>query len=295
MKYGAIDIGTNAARLLIGRIVEGSEGPYLNKISYTRIPLQLGKDVFDKGEISKQKIKNFINSIKAFKIIADIHECKKLRVVATSAMRESKNAGLIIDNIHEQTGVTIEVISGDEEARTILKAFELIEFNNEDPFIIIDVGGGSTEISIFENGNKKSSKSFKIGTLRLINKKVKENCWDKIQEWILENIQTDHTYKIFGTGGNINKIHKILEGKQMVALQKESIVALKNKLEAMSNLERMHHYSIKPDRTDVIIPAMDIFLFILNQLNANSITVPKIGLSDGIIYKLHLSDKLTTE
>ncbi|MAO32109.1 MAG: exopolyphosphatase [Crocinitomicaceae bacterium] len=295
MKYGAIDIGTNAARLLIGKIVESSEGPYLNKISYTRIPLQLGKDVFEKGEISNEKIKNFVNSITAFKIIADIHECNKLRVVATSAMRESSNADLIIKKINQKTGVKIEVISGDEEARTILKAFELIEFNKEDPFIIIDVGGGSTEISIFENGNKKSSKSFKLGTLRLLNKKVKENCWDKIQDWITENIQSDHDYKIFGTGGNINKIHKILEGKQMVALEKEAIIELKNKLIPMSNLERMHQYAIKPDRADVIIPAINIFLFILEKLNANSITVPKIGLSDGIIYKLHLSDTLTTE
>ena len=290
IRKAVIDLGTNTFNLLIAEFSEKKWTVIYNQ----KIGVLLGMGGINSQTIAEDAMARGIQAMVKFKDICDDYMVHPM-AIGTSALRDAKNKNIFINDVHKKTGIKIEVISGDEEARTILKAFELIQFNKEDPFIIIDVGGGSTEISIFENGNKKSSKSFKIGTLRLINKKVKENCWDKIQEWILENIQTDHTYKIFGTGGNINKIHKILEGKQMVALQKESIVALKNKLEPMSNLERMHHYSIKPDRTDVIIPAMDIFLFILNQLNADSITVPKIGLSDGIIYKLHLSDTLTTE
>ncbi len=293
MKFGAIDIGTNAARLLIGRIIESDEGLYLNKISYTRIPLQLGKDVFDFGEISKKKSKKLIQTMKAFKIIADIHETNQITAVATSAMRDAKNSAFIIDKIKKKTGVNLVVISGKQEAKTILKAFELLEFNQKESFIVIDVGGGSTEINIFENGNNKSSKSFDIGTLRLLNNKVKKSKWNDLNNWLLEHIDSSHNYKIFGTGGNINKIHKILEGKYMKGIKTKAIMGLRKKLIPLDNDRRMHDFFIKPDRTDVIIPAMDIFLHILNKLEADSIIVPKIGLSDGLIYKMHLSKKLS--
>jgi len=293
MKFGAIDIGTNAARLLIGRIIESDEGLYLNKISYTRIPLQLGKDVFDFGEISEKKSKKLIQTMKAFKIIADIHETNQITAVATSAMRDAKNSAFIIDKIKKKTGVNLVVISGKQEAKTILKAFELLEFNQKESFIVIDVGGGSTEINIFENGNNKSSKSFDIGTLRLLNNKVKKSKWNDLNNWLLEHIDSSHNYKIFGTGGNINKIHKILEGKYMKGIKTKAIMGLRKKLIPLDNDRRMHDFFIKPDRTDVIIPAMDIFLHILNKLEADSIIVPKIGLSDGLIYKMHLSKKLS--
>jgi len=152
MKFGAIDIGTNAGRLLIGQIINGENGPYLNKISYTRVPLQLGKDVFEHDIITDKKKKKLLQSIKVFKILIDIHEIDEISAVATSAMREAENSSSIIEKIKRKTGIDLKIISGKEEAKTILKAFELLEFNKQDPFIVIDVGGGSTEINIYEDG-----------------------------------------------------------------------------------------------------------------------------------------------
>ena len=293
MKFGAIDIGTNAGRLLIGQIINGENGPYLNKISYTRVPLQLGKDVFEHNIITDKKKKKLLQSIKVFKILIDIHEIDEISAVATSAMREAENSSSIIQKIKRKTGIDLKIISGKEEAKTILKAFELLEFNKQDPFIVIDVGGGSTEINIYEDGNNKSSKSFKIGTLRLLNKKVKQSHWKELEQWMDDNISSSRIYKIFGTGGNINKIHKILEGKKMQAINKEQIIQLRDLLLPIDNYKRMHDFGIKPDRIDIIIPAMDIFLYILNKLDADSIIVPKIGLSDGLIYKMYLSNTTT--
>ena len=293
MKFGAIDIGTNAGRLLIGQIINGENGPYLNKISYTRVPLQLGKDVFEHNIITDKKKKKLLQSIKVFKILIDIHEIDQISAVATSAMREAENSSSIIEKIKRKTGIDLKIISGKEEAKTILKAFELLEFNKQDPFIVIDVGGGSTEINIYEDGNNKSSKSFKIGTLRLLNKKVKQSHWKELEQWMDDNISSSRSYKIFGTGGNINKIHKILEGKKMQAINKEQIIQLRDLLLPIDNYKRMHDFGIKPDRIDIIIPAMDIFLYILNKLDADSIIVPKIGLSDGLIYKMYLSNTTT--
>ena len=293
MKFGAIDIGTNAGRLLIGQIINGENGPYLNKISYTRVPLQLGKDVFEHNIITDKKKKKLLQSIKVFKILIDIHEIDQISAVATSAMREAENSSSIIEKIKRKTGIDLKIISGKEEAKTILKAFELLEFNKQDPFIVIDVGGGSTEINIYEDGNNKSSKSFKIGTLRLLNKKVKQSHWKELEHWMDDNISSSHSYKIFGTGGNINKIHKILEGKKMQAINKKQIIQLRDVLLPIDNYKKMHDFGIKPDRIDIIIPAMDIFLYILNKLDADSIIVPKIGLSDGLIYKMYLSNTTT--
>ena len=293
MKFGAIDIGTNAGRLLIGQIINGENGPYLNKISYTRVPLQLGKDVFEHNIITDKKKKKLLQSIKVFKILIDIHEIDQISAVATSAMREAENSSSIIEKIKRKTGIDLKIISGKEEAKTILKAFELLEFNKQEPFIVIDVGGGSTEINIYEDGNNKSSKSFKIGTLRLLNKKVKQSHWKELEHWMDDNISSSHSYKIFGTGGNINKIHKILEGKKMQAINKKQIIQLRDVLLPIDNYKKMHDFGIKPDRIDIIIPAMDIFLYILNKLDADSIIVPKIGLSDGLIYNMYLSNTTT--
>ena len=293
MKFGAIDIGTNAGRLLIGQIINGENGPYLNKISYTRVPLQLGKDVFEHKIITDKKKKKLLQSIKVFKILIDIHEIDQISAVATSAMREAENSSSIIEKIKRKTGIDLKIISGKEEAKTILKAFELLEFNKQEPFIVIDVGGGSTEINIYEDGNNKSSKSFKIGTLRLLNKKVKQSHWKELEHWMDDNISSSHSYKIFGTGGNINKIHKILEGKKMQAINKKQIIQLRDVLLPIDNYKKMHDFGIKPDRIDIIIPAMDIFLYILNKLDADSIIVPKIGLSDGLIYNMYLSNTTT--
>jgi exopolyphosphatase / guanosine-5'-triphosphate,3'-diphosphate pyrophosphatase len=291
MKFGAIDIGTNAARLLVGEVDKENGHSFVKKISYTRVPLRLGEEVFEDGKISKKKIDHFIKTIQAFKLIADIFDVKKLRAVATSAMREAENGAKIIELIKEQSGVEIEIISGDEEAELIFGTFFLLDFDKMQPFIVIDVGGGSTEVSVFESGERIASKSFQIGTIRILKGKVKGDIWLEIHDWISSHVDLTSPHKIFGTGGNINKVHKILGISQMEPLAVQKMQTLRNELIALTLAQRVEHFQLKPDRADVIIPAIDIYLYILNELNCAEIIVPKIGLSDGMIYQMHLNSK----
>lgn len=286
MKFGAIDIGTNAARLLIGEVVNESGHSFVKKISYTRIPLRLGEEVFENGKISKKKAEHFVKTIKAFKLISEIFEVKQLRAVATSAMRESTNAKKVLEKIKTEAQVDIEVISGDEEAELIFGTFFLLDIDKTDPFIVIDVGGGSTEISVFESGERVASKSFQVGTLRILKEKVDKNIWSDIHEWISKHVDLTSPHKIFGTGGNINNAHKILGTKHLDAIQYRDLRSLRDKLFELNLEERAEIYQLKQDRADVIVPALDIYIYIMNELKSFEIYVPKIGLSDGMIYKM---------
>lgn len=290
MNYAAIDVGTNAARLLIGEVVHQDGKSFVKKISYTRIPLRLGEEVFEDGKISKKKVQDFINTIKAFGLIASIFDVKRLRAVATSAMRESKNGQKIVDKIKEETGITLEVISGDIEAELIFGTFFLLEIEKEMPFIVIDVGGGSTEVSVFEKGERVASKSFEIGTIRLLKEKVDKNIWSDIHEWMLQHVDLSDQHQLFGTGGNINKAHKIIGVKDNQPVRLSQLENLKRDLSALSLDQRMSEYQLKPDRADVIVPALDIFTYIMKEMGANEIIVPKIGLSDGMIYAMYKED-----
>jgi exopolyphosphatase/guanosine-5'-triphosphate,3'-diphosphate pyrophosphatase len=286
MKFGAIDIGTNAARLLIGEVVQESDHAFVKKISYTRIPLRLGEEVFENGKISKKKAEQFSKTIQAFKLISEIFDVKELRAVATSAMREAANAHKIIEKIRDEAGVEIEVISGDEEAELIFGTFFLLDFDKKEPFIVIDVGGGSTEISVFESGERVASKSFEIGTLRILKSKVERNIWTTIHEWIARHVDLTSPHRIFGTGGNINNAHKLLGGKHLEGIKTEEIRSLRNMLNELDLEQRAEQFQLKQDRADVIVPALDIYLYILDELKSVEISVPKIGLSDGMIYHL---------
>jgi exopolyphosphatase/guanosine-5'-triphosphate,3'-diphosphate pyrophosphatase len=288
MKFGAIDIGTNAARLLIGEVCQSEDHNYVKKISYTRIPLRLGEDVFEIGKISKEKSKHTLDTIKAFKLIAKIFEVNRIRAVATSAMREAANSEKIIKKVEEKTGIAIEVISGQEEADLIFGTFLLLDFDKENPFVVIDVGGGSTEISFFNSGKKVASKSFEVGTIRLLKGKVEEFVWQNIENWLKENIPQNDKMLLFGTGGNINKIHKILGCKDDEQVSSKNIKKLYKSLATLSVEDRIDLFHLKPDRADVIVPAIEIYLFIMEKIGLHKIGVPKIGLSDGMIYKMFL-------
>lgn len=287
MKFGAIDIGTNAARLLVGEVEVVGNHSFVKKISYTRVPLRLGDEVFENGIISTKKATDFSKTIQAFSLIAETFNVKKLRAVATSAMREAINAKEVIAQIKKESDVTIEVISGDEEAKLIFGTFFLLDFDKTAPFIVIDVGGGSTEISVFENGTRIASKSFQVGTIRLLKEKVATTIWSEIHEWIIQHVDLNSPHKLFGTGGNINKVHKMIGKSQSATLDMSAIIKLRDKLDKLSIEERTDKYQLKPDRADVIVPAMNIYLYILNELSCTQITVPKIGLSDGMIYAMH--------
>jgi exopolyphosphatase/guanosine-5'-triphosphate,3'-diphosphate pyrophosphatase len=290
MKYGAIDIGTNAARLLVGEVTQEGGYSYVKKISYTRIPLRLGEEVFENGIISPKKTEKFLKTIESFRLISEVFEVKKLRACATSAMREAKNGLEVRDLIKEKTGVEIEIISGSEEAELIFGTFLLLDFDKVTPFIVIDVGGGSTEISVFEKGERIASKSFEIGTIRLLKKKVKDSIWKDIHDWIIQYVDLTCPHNIFATGGNINKVQKIIGGNSMQPIALKKIQKLRDNMNDLSIEERINKFQLKEDRADVIVPAMDIYIYILKELGADSVIIPKIGLSDGMIYDLFLID-----
>jgi len=287
MIFGAIDIGTNAARLLIGEIIQERKKSFVKKISYTRIPLRLGDDVFDTGKISKHKLEAFVKTMKAFGLITEIFEVSKLRAVSTSAMREAKNAEKVIQKIKKETGIDLEIISGQEEAELIFGAFDLLNLPVDVPFLVIDVGGGSTEISVFEKGNRVASRSFDVGTIRMLKSKVNKNVWTEIKQWIQLYVDLSDEHQIFGTGGNINKVHKLLSEHDADSISLKDMRDLSDKLTFLSIEERMSEYKLKPDRADVIVPALEIYTYVLNELSAEKISVPKMGLSDGIIYDFY--------
>lgn len=291
MKYAAIDIGTNAARLLIGEVTKNNGHSYVQKISYTRVPLRLGFEVFTDGYISDQKKEQFIKTIRAYKLIAEVYDVKNLRACATSAMREADNGLEVKKKIKEETGVNIEIIHGEEEANIIFSTFFLLAFDKASPFLVIDVGGGSTEVSVFEEGKKIAGKSFNIGTIRMLKNKVSPTIWEEINFWIDKNIDTKMPHKVFATGGNINKMHKLLNKRFMQPIKSREFQRLYRKLRKMSYEQRIETYQLKPDRADVIVPACEIYSFILGKLDYKEIFVPKIGLSDGMIYTMFKKEK----
>jgi exopolyphosphatase/guanosine-5'-triphosphate,3'-diphosphate pyrophosphatase len=282
MKIGVIDVGTNAAKLKICDVTNSE----IRTLYQARIPLRLGDDVFDNEYISERKKTQLIHTIQAFHSTCLAFEVENIRAVATSAMRIAKNAKEIVEEIKSSINIDLEVISGDEEARLIQEGFSLLDFDKSKPFLIIDVGGGSTEISIFKNGQKSSSKSFELGAIRLLRNKENETIWQELIDWLNEFIKNSNDLLVFGTGGNINKVQKILSTKNEETISVEKIIELHQKMLPLSFEERMSTFDLKADRADVIVPAMEIFIFILKNLQVNSISIPKIGLSDGVIVDL---------
>ena len=220
----------------------------------------------------------------------DLKSCstiKNIRAVATSAMRIAENSKNVIEEINTQTGVKIEVISGDEEAKLILGGFSLLNIPKKIAFIVIDVGGGSTEISVFENGQRIASKSFELGTIRILKGKTNPEIWSDLTMWIKENVDVLEDHLLFGTGGNIQKAHDIIAQKANDSLSLIEIEKLQAELAPLSLTERMKRFSIKEERADVLVPALDIYIYILKELNIRTLQVPNIGLSDGMIYAMH--------
>jgi exopolyphosphatase/guanosine-5'-triphosphate,3'-diphosphate pyrophosphatase len=279
MKIGVIDVGTNAAKLKICKV----NSEEISTLYQTRIPLRLGDDVFDNERISETKKEQFIHTIQAFYSTCLAFELDKIRAVATSAMRIAENAQEIIREIKSNVKLDLEVISGDEEARLIQEGLSLLDFDKTKPYLIIDVGGGSTEISTFENGEKIAAKSFELGAIRLLRHKENETIWQDLTDWLTNSIGIEHEIRVFGTGGNINKVHKILATSNSDQISLFKIKELHQEMFPLTFQERMTKFDLKVDRADVIVPAMEIFIFILEKLQVNSISIPKIGLSDGII------------
>lgn len=288
MKLAAIDIGSNAIRLLINRIWQTEEGIKVIKESLIRVPVRLGEVSFTTGHIGLQKEKKLIKTFKAFKNLMDIYEVEDFMVCATSAMREAENHKEIIKRVEEKTGIHIDVIDGKTEAELILSTMTLQKLELQGDYLYIDVGGGSTEISYIKNGVPKKSKSFKIGTVRLLKNKVDPQAWQRMSKWIADEVETidaDNLIAI-GTGGNINKLFKlagIVGTKVIKTSQLQETVDL---VQSLTYDQRIEQLSLKPDRADVIIPASNIYMHVLNQVGIKKMIVPKVGLSDGMILKL---------
>jgi exopolyphosphatase/guanosine-5'-triphosphate,3'-diphosphate pyrophosphatase len=284
--FGAIDIGTNAARLFIGYVQGKKQGTYIKKVSLTRGPLRLGEDVFSSGEISNEKLQRFEATMIAFKHLMHAFEVKAFRACATSAMREATNGEDIRNYLLQKTGVNIEVIPGDEEANIIFSNFFTGGYDKNQSYLFIDVGGGSTELTILKEGTKINSRSFPLGTLRILKNRVTENTWTEIHEWIAENTKKYDLNAAVGTGGNINKIFKLLEKKTQDPIHIYELESMTRYLSGMSLEDRMDKFQLKPDRADVIVPAGQIYHAVMQNAGIDKILVPKTGLADALIYQL---------
>ncbi|MGE5356499.1 MAG: exopolyphosphatase [Deltaproteobacteria bacterium] len=289
--YAAIDIGTNAGRIMIGKIVIENDHEIVQPIQLVRAPLRLGEDVFETGEISPAKLKKFILTMKSFKLLAAAYDVKNIVSYATSAMREASNRDYVIDKIYKKTKLQIEVIDGDREAELIFKSFNFSEFRDTLPHLFIDVGGGSTELTIFSKNDNKISKSFQIGTIRMLKKKVQEGIWQIIENWLKENTLKADKITAIGTGGNINKISQLARKRYLEPVNLNELKDTYEYLVSMSVEDRIDQLRMNPDRADVIVPATEIYIRIMQMAGIDLIYVPKMGLTDGMILEQYYQYK----
>lgn len=287
-KFAAIDIGSNAVRLLISTITE-QEGrePIFKKTSLVRVPIRLGADVFLSRTISSENIRRMTDTMQAFKLLMKAHRIEKFRACATSAMRESENGVEVTQRIEEETGLEIEIIDGKDEAAIIAATDLHALIQTDKTYLYVDVGGGSTEFTLYSNGRTITSRSFKLGTVRLLNESVPDEAWKEVEEWIRKVTKDYSKIDLIGSGGNINNIFKSsgkANGKPLSFLYLSSYYQL---LLSLTYEERITELNLNQDRADVIVPAAKIYLSAMKWTRARWIHVPKIGLSDGIIRSLY--------
>jgi len=289
-KLAGIDIGSNAVRLLVTNVItEKDEKPSFKKSALVRVPIRLGADSFIKGKISEENKVRMIKAMNAFKLLMEVHGVEKYYACATSAMRDASNGVDVIQEIFEKTSVKINIIDGKKEAAIIFSTDLSDVIESDKPYLYVDVGGGSTEFTLFSNGEIINSKSFKIGTVRLLNysKNEAHKIWEDIEIWIKENTKNLKKVALIGSGGNINKIYK-LSGKQLG--KPLSLIYMKAHyqfLKQMTYEQRISEMGLNPDRADVIIPATKIYINAMKWSGATKIYVPKIGLADGIVKSLY--------
>lgn len=287
-KYAAIDIGSNAMRLLVTNIVEqeGSE-PQFNKSSLVRVPIRLGQDSFTVGEISEENMLRMAKAMQAFSLLMQVHKVERFKACATSAMREADNKQEVIDYIKSESGIEIDIIDGRKEA-SIIASSDLGQYMQSDKtYLYVDVGGGSTEFSLFDSGKIVASRSFKIGTVRLLNHMVNEVVWIEIEKWIRNIVCEYENIAVIGSGGNINKLFKLTGKTQDKPLSYLGLQSLYSQLNQLTYEERISKFGLNPDRADVIVPASKIYLNSMKWSGAKQMYVPKIGLSDGIVKAMY--------
>ncbi|WP_455591192.1 Ppx/GppA phosphatase family protein [Bacteroides sp.] len=290
VNYAAIDIGSNAVRLLIKCVnEENSEEGLMSKIQLIRVPLRLGEDSFTTGEISKEKAVKLLRLMKAYKQLMRIYEVVDYRACATSAMRDAANGKEIVRRIKQKTGICIEIIDGQEEAHIVYDNHIEQLFESGQNYLYVDVGGGSTEINLISDGELKSSHSYNIGTVRMLSGMVKDGVKEQLRADLEAIAKEFAPINIIGSGGNINKLYRLAEkkDKKSAFLPIKSLQDMYESLKVLSKEQRIKQFKLKPDRADVIVPAAEIFLEVARQVQATGISVPTIGLSDGIIDSLY--------
>ncbi len=287
-KYAAIDIGSNAMRLLIANIVEQDEKEtQFNKSSLVRVPIRLGQDAFTVGSISEENIDRMCDAMKAFNLLMKVHKVEQYKAFATSAMREAYNGKEVTEIIKKKTGIKIEIIDGKKEAAIIASSDLHTLIKTDKTYLFVDVGGGSTEFTLFSDGKMIVSRSFKAGTVRLLNDMVHELVWDEIEKWIRSNTEEYDEVTLIGSGGNINKLFKMSGKSQDKPLSYIYMNSQYSFLNSLTYEQRISELGLNSDRADVIIPATRIYLNAMKWSGARNIYVPKIGLADGIVKAMY--------
>lgn len=288
MKFASIDIGSNAIRLLFCNVYEKPNGETIfKKASLIRVPLRLGEDAFLFKKISDDKCGKMVKTMRAFKDLIDVHEVISYRACATSAMRESENGNELIARIKIEAGIEIEIIDGATEAEIIYSNHIEAVLNKKKAYLYIDVGGGSTELTIFDNNQIVASKSFNIGTIRILQNSVDKEAWNIMCDWIKVSTQNHLPLMAIGSGGNINKLYSMTKKKEDRTISFRKLNELHAMLSAYTYDERIKLLGLNPDRADVIIPAAEIFITVMKTADVERVLVPEIGMSDGIIHLLY--------
>lgn len=288
MRFGAIDIGSNAVRLHVCELTQENDCIRLERLFSHRFTIRLGKDVFNFGEISPEKKGELEEAMRTLNALAHEWQISALRAVGTSAFRDAKNGQAVVEKIRLSTGVQIDIISGEEEAKLLRTGIlSLVETKN-DSTIMMDVGGGSTEISTFFAGQDGPTHSFNAGTVRILAQGFTQELREEMEAWVNQHIPKDFSYSIFATGGNIRRIHKILGNTEFDPLNIEALRHLRDEMNAMTLEQRMEKFDLNAERADVIVPAMDLFLELLKNIPCTEIHVPEITLSDGVACTLFL-------
>jgi exopolyphosphatase/guanosine-5'-triphosphate,3'-diphosphate pyrophosphatase len=283
LRYAAIDIGSNAVRLLIADITKDETGYGFKKNTLVRVPLRLGDDAFLDQKISDRKIEDLLKTMTAFKNLMDVYHVTEYLACATSAMREASNGADIITRVKKQTGLTLEIIEGQREANIIYSNHIEQTLDAKKSYLYIDVGGGSTELSVFVNKAPVASKSFDIGTIRILDNQDKEETWEDMRIWVKEQTRNYKNLAGIGTGGNINKLFKMSNEKEGTPLTFLKLKSMYNQLNSYSLKERINLVGLNPDRADVIIPACEIYITLLKWTGIKQLYVPRVGMADGII------------
>ncbi len=286
MKFAAIDIGSNAIRLLIEE-VHIDEGKYhIEKVSLTRVPVRLGEDVFTTGKLSKERIAQLVKTMRAFWYLMDVHNIEYFRACATSAMREATNKLEVLTRVELEANIRIEILTGDEEANLIFENYFAQNLNDKENYLYMDVGGGSTELTFIKGGKRIKAKSFELGTVRMLSNAVKNSEWTKAKAWVQDILPKNEKLMAIGTGGNINTIFKIQGKKPHELLNQKELNGQYSYLKSLTYDQRITRLKLKPDRADVIVPACEIYLKLMDAAGIKEMLVPKIGLSDGIILEI---------